>query len=139
MKVVLDTNLLLSGLVTGSSTPSQIISCWEEDMFDIYVSEHILEGVSRALRKPYWQKRQDLETLEHRLSILRLLVRIVIPVTGVHGVAEDNEDDFVLATAVAAEANYLVTGDKYLQRIVAFRGIPIVSPREFLDLVLDCP
>ncbi|MBA2469732.1 MAG: hypothetical protein H0V37_10035, partial [Chloroflexia bacterium] len=52
------------------------------------------------------------------------LADTVLPVGDVHGVAEDDEDDLVLATAVAAQADYLVTGDKYLPRIGEFRGIP---------------
>ena len=43
----------------------------------------------------------------------------------------------MLATAVAANADYLVTGDKYLQRLDEFRGIPIISPRDFLDMLLS--
>ncbi|MEJ7900756.1 MAG: hypothetical protein WKF63_02870 [Thermomicrobiales bacterium] len=42
-----------------------------------------------------------------------------------------------MATAVAAKVDYLVTGDKYLLRIGEFRGILIVSPRQFLDLMLE--
>lgn len=136
MKVVLDANVLLSGLVIGSAAPAQIIAMWEEDMFDICVSERILDGVSRALNKPYWRKRLDIQLLERRLSNVRSLVKPVKPVDDVHGIAEDDEDDLVLATAVAARADYLVTGDKYLLRIGEFRGIPIVSPRDFLDMVL---
>ena len=137
MKIVLDINVLLSGLVTNSAAPAQIIALWENDVFDIAVSEHILDGVSRALAKSYWRNRLDIKQLGHRLAGIRLLLKHVRPVTGVHGVAEDDEDDLVLATAVAAKADYLVTGDKYLLRIGEFRGILIVSPRQFLDLMLE--
>jgi len=67
------------------------------------------------------------------------LADIVTPADDVHSVAEDDEDELVLATAVAARADYLVTGDKYLLRISEFRGIPIVSPREFLDILQEAP
>ena len=50
---------------------------------------------------------------------------------------KDEEDDLVLATAVAARADYLVTGDRYLLEIGAFRGIPIVTPRAFLDVLAE--
>lgn len=137
MKVVLDTNTLLSGLVTGSAAPANLMALWQEDMFDIYASEHILDGVSRALKKPYWQKRLDLRQLESRFAKLRPRLEMVTPAEGIHDVAEDDEDDMILATALAAGADYLVTGDKYLQRIAQFRGIEIVSPRAFVNLILD--
>lgn len=136
MKVVLDANVLLSGLVTSFAAPAHIIALWEDDLFDIVASEHIVDGVSRALTKPYWRKRLDIHDIEERLSRIRALMDLADPVDDIHGIAEDDEDDLVLATAVAANADYLVTGDKYLLRIGAFQGIPIVSPREFLNLML---
>ncbi len=45
------------------------------------------------------------------------------------------EDDLVLATAVSAAADYLVTGDKQLQRLGGYHGVAIVSPRDFLALL----
>ena len=60
------------------------------------------------------------------------LMAEVKPAEGIHGVAPDDEDDLILATAVAADADFLVTGDKGLLALGEFRGIPIVSPREFL-------
>lgn len=135
MRVVLDANVLLSGLVTGTSTPQRIVQLWSDDQFDLVASDHILDGVERALLKPYWQRRLDLTQIQDRLTRLRRIVDVVSPTDDVHGVAEDDEDDLVLATAVAAEADYLVTGDKYLLDIEEFRGIRIVSPRAFLDEV----
>jgi predicted nucleic acid-binding protein len=55
--------------------------------------------------------------------------------TLVTGVASHPEDDPILATAVSASADYLVTGDRQLQRLGSYRGVSIVSPREFLDLL----
>jgi len=50
----------------------------------------------------------------------------------VTGVATHPEDDLILATAVAGEASYLVTGDRKLRAVGAFQGVTILSPREFL-------
>jgi predicted nucleic acid-binding protein len=51
----------------------------------------------------------------------------------VHGVATHSEDDLILATAVSAEADYLVMGDRKLQDLVTYEGVTIASPRQFLD------
>ena len=53
----------------------------------------------------------------------------------VQGVASHPEDDPVLATAVSAAADYLVTGDRQLQQLGSYQGVRIVSPREFLTLL----
>ncbi len=53
----------------------------------------------------------------------------------VHGVATHAEDDLILATAISARVEYLVTGDKKLQELRSYQGVAIVSPREFLDIL----
>lgn len=59
----------------------------------------------------------------------------MVPTTTVRGGGEDLEDDLVLATAIAGEARFLVTGDKHLQRIDHYQGTIILSPRQFLDVL----
>jgi predicted nucleic acid-binding protein len=52
-------------------------------------------------------------------------------------VAEDEEDDLVLATAVAGDAAYLVTGDRMLRSLGRYRNVTILSPREFLTVLQE--
>ncbi|MBI4492031.1 MAG: hypothetical protein HY690_04490 [Chloroflexi bacterium] len=60
----------------------------------------------------------------------------ITPLTAVvQGVATHPEDDLVLATAVSAGADYLVTGDHHLQELGTYRDVTILSPRAFLDLL----
>lgn len=66
---------------------------------------------------------------------MRTAASIVEPDPSVSGVCDDDEDDLVLGTAVKANADYLVTGDKGLLRIGAYRGVRIVDASEFLDLI----
>ena len=53
----------------------------------------------------------------------------------VSGVATHSEDDVVLATALSARVDFLVTGDGKLQKLATYHGVCIVSPRQFLDLL----
>jgi uncharacterized protein len=58
------------------------------------------------------------------------------PITvSVSGVATHPEDDLVLAAAVSAKVDYLVTGDANLRKVDRFQGVNILSPREFLFLL----
>lgn len=134
MRLVLDANVLLSGFVKRVTAPSTIIDIWErESSFELATSEHILRSVRRALEKPYWLKVNGSSELAVRLDQFVDTMDMVEPVGDVHRVAEDEEDDLVRATDVAAHADYLITGDRYLLEIGAFRGVPIVTPRESLD------
>jgi predicted nucleic acid-binding protein len=59
---------------------------------------------------------------------------IIVPITvDIHGIASHPEDDLVLATAISASADYLVTGDALLLSLGFFRDVQISSPRQFLD------
>lgn len=135
MKVVLDTNVLASGLVglpRQESTPGEILRQWLAGIFDLVTSEIILTETASTLTKPYFQKQLS---PDERLAAVEVLRRraVVVPITAsVEGVASHPEDDLVLATAVAGNAAYLVTGDHGLLTVEAFQDVGIVSPREFL-------
>ncbi len=64
---------------------------------------------------------------------------MVVPTPSVRGVGEDEEDDLVLATAIAGDATYLVTGDRHLQALGSFQHVTILSPRQFLNLLEQDP
>ncbi len=137
MKVVFDANVLVSGLSRRTASPPTILmDMWKRGSFDVALSHHILAKVEEAWTKPYFRSFLPDAEVAYILKEITALAGHVDPVTDVHGEAEDDEDDLVLATAVAAKADYLVTGDTYLLRIAEFRGIPIVSPRDFLDIML---
>jgi predicted nucleic acid-binding protein len=71
-------------------------------------------------------------------AAVRLIVSkatIVVPTIILSGVATHPEDDLVIAVAASARVDYLVTGDEPLQRLGAYRGVRLISPRAFLDLL----
>jgi putative PIN family toxin of toxin-antitoxin system len=106
-------------------------------LFEIAVSEHILSEVSRALTKPYFRSRLTEEEVAEAELLLRDRARMVQPDIEIHGVASHPEDDLILATAMSAEASYLVTGDAALLAIGEYQGIQIRSPRDFLEVLLS--
>lgn len=135
MRIVLDVNVLVSGIAAGDTAPARIMDQWANGAFDLILSNHIFEGVDRALRKPYWKQRYNDELIDAYLDHLWSEAVSVPPTDTVRGVAEDLEDDLVLATAVAGRADFLVTGDRRLREIGEYAGVRIVTPRELLDIL----
>ncbi|MGH2559169.1 MAG: putative toxin-antitoxin system toxin component, PIN family [Thermomicrobiales bacterium] len=131
----MDANVLASAFPAPGSIPAQLIERWIAREFQLFLSEHILDGMVRAWHQPYFRARYMHVQGQRALRLLRDRAQIVTPVDTVHGVADDDEDDLVLATAVAAQVPYLVSGDKGLQRLGHVQTIRILSPREFLDLL----
>lgn len=116
--------------------PSQIVSRWQHGQFSLIVSEHIVSGAEGVWNRPYFLAQLGLDEPRRALSILRDHAKFIVPADDVRGVADDEEDDLVLATAAARNADYLVTGDKGLLAVGEYRGVAIVTPRMFLDLLL---
>lgn len=133
---VLDANVLASGFPASTNAPALIINRWRAGQFQVAVSQHILDEVERTWRKPYWQARFSPSQVERALELLRRDADVVSPAVAVSRGASHPEDDQVIATAVSANVDYLVTGDRMLQRLGAYKGISILSPQQFL-VVLD--
>jgi putative PIN family toxin of toxin-antitoxin system len=135
IRATLDVNVLVSGFATGAGTPSQLIDQWIRRQFTLVVSEHVLTRLALVWDRPYWSARYQPKEAQRALRLLRNRATIVEPDLTIRRVAEDEEDDLVIATAVAGRVEILVTGDKFPQGLGFVQGITILSPRQFLDLL----
>lgn len=135
---VLDTNVLAAGFAGSprlDSTPGEIVRRWRRDAFVLVVSDPILTELARAFRRPYFTRRISAVEIDEAFVGLRTEARIQPVTVLVAGIASHAQDDLILATAVSAEAPYLVTGDKALLDLEAFRGTSLLSPRQFLEML----
>jgi putative PIN family toxin of toxin-antitoxin system len=136
IRAVLDANVLVSGFPARSGTPATLIERWLRREFELVLSLHIIERVAATWTSDrYFASRYSAGQAQRAVDLLLRRAILVMPVTTVQGIADDEEDDLVLATAVAGQASYLVTGDHGLQRLGTYQGVAIVSPRAFLDLL----
>jgi putative PIN family toxin of toxin-antitoxin system len=133
---VLDANVIVSAFPSRRGAPAELITRWLDREFRVVVSEHILSGVVRAWSRPWFRERISLREIDRALLLLRTQAVVVNPAPGIHGVARDQEDDLVLATAIAGNANFLVTGDRGLRAIGHYGTVILKTPREFI-VVLD--
>jgi putative PIN family toxin of toxin-antitoxin system len=136
--VTLDTNVLVSGIVGYSqeaSTPGSILRRFRAHTFHLIISKNIQDELDKTLGKPYFNQRLgDYRTSEIYGFVSQRAKQISITFP-VHGIATHAQDDLVLATAVRGNADYLVTGDQGLLSIGSYRGVMIVTPRSFLDIL----
>lgn len=132
-RIVLDTNVIVSALVFGG-VPRQVLEWAESGRFKLFYSEPIQVEVRRVLTEKFgW----DESKIGHMLPVLWRMGELVMPQTKVHAVADDPDDDRILECALAAEANYIVSGDRHLLRLKRYESILIVSPREFVRVTLE--
>jgi len=117
------------------TSTEQLLSFWAAGAYELVVSSHILTEFERTLAKPYFQERYRPDQVTTALERLQLHALTVTIAVEVQGVATHPEDDLVLATAVSAAADMLVTGDRRLRDVQDYRGVTILTPREFLGLL----
>lgn len=130
LRVVLDTNVLLSGLAYPASIPGQIVAARSMGAVDVVLSRYILDEAARSLpRMPRFRLSQD--EIRNLVESLVFLAEIVEPSLVIEDALRDKADLPILGTFVAAQADYLVTGDKDL---LALAGkYPIVTPAAFWE------
>jgi putative PIN family toxin of toxin-antitoxin system len=128
MKVVLDTNILASGAISVHGTLSAIVDAWRHGTFKVIVSLPILDELDRTFQKPYFRRYLTKKQSARFLLLLRKRATV-----SPHGIATHTEGDLILATAVSAKADYLVTGDSKLQHLGTHHAVTILSPRRFLE------
>lgn len=133
MRIVLDTNVLLAGLFARGICEQLIDLCWgNAPRIVIVESDYILaEFAKNAETKfgvPVTEVANTVEKIRHR-------VEMVQPIDVAADACRDASDLPILGTAVAGNADYLITGDRDLLSLKLFQSIPVISPREFYDLI----
>ena len=135
VKVVFDTNVWLS--IFMKKTLSEEFSKALNREIAVYITEAILREISRVLTYPKMTQVLKLSGIKQK-EILRAIVKNSIIVTSkleVHMVEDDPEDNKILACALFAGADFIVSGDKHLLALGKFKRARILTPREFLDLI----
>ena len=137
MKIVLDANLFVSAAIEARGKPAQILDAWRNDQFVLILRDDILEEFERVLYRPRIRKRHQWTDSEINgfLDSLRDLATITKGELDVKAVIDDPGDDKYIACAVEGEADYIVSGDHHLVQLGSYRGIPIVTPAEFLAIL----
>lgn len=128
LRVVLDTNVLVSGLAYPGSIPGRIVSVWRQGGLDVVLSRYILDEMVRVLPR---LSRINLSSGEIRdlADSFMFLADIVEPDSELDANLRDPADQQVLATLRVSKAEYLITGDKDLLALA--EKYPIVTPATF--------
>lgn len=133
LRVVLDTNVLLSGIAYPASVPGKILAAWRHGSVDVLLSAYILDELRRVLPRLAHRHGLTPAEIDDLVDVLSIQAEIVEPLSDQEPNLRDADDRPVLGTLLAAlqtsKANYLVTGDKDLLALAERH--PIVTPAEF--------
>ena len=132
MRLVIDTNILVSALLAPTSLPAQLVLLWRAGRFDLLTAPDQLDELMRVTRYPKIHARLAPALAGRLVNDVRALAMTVekLPVVDA---SPDPDDNYLLALAAAGAADFLVTGDKHdLLRLAVYEGTKIITVRDFL-------
>ncbi len=134
MRLVVDTNILISALLSDKSLPAYLIVLWRAGHFDLLTSAAQLDELMRLTRYPKIRQRLSPQLAGQLINELRGIA-IMMTDLPVVSVSPDPYDNYLLAMAQLGAANFVVTGDKRdLLALNVFAGTKIITARDFLVL-----
>ena len=139
MRVVIDTNVVISALLSSTGIPAQILEAWRLDAFELVVSEPILAEYHKALSyEPVLARhRMSHEEIAEIVEGFREFAVLIEPNQKIEAIPDDPEDNKFLECALAGEAAYVVSGDAHLLALRHYQDIQILSPTAFLALLRE--
>lgn len=136
IQAVLDTGVLIAAVLSAKGAPAELLRLWLDGVFEIVVSEKLLDELDRVLRRSKFRPYISIREVELYLALLgRWAERAADGPTELSYTADPN-DDYLVALAVTAEADFLVSGDKHLLE-VENSAVPALTPRQALRLLKE--
>ncbi|MGR3309480.1 MAG: putative toxin-antitoxin system toxin component, PIN family [Candidatus Brocadiales bacterium] len=136
-RVVIDTNVLVSGIIQKSGFPYKVVKSWERGNLILITSLTMIEEAKKVLNYPKIKEKFSLEKDEIKQTILNLVRHSTLidnpPVLDV--IKEDPEDNKVLSAAIEGRADYIVSGDSHLLDLKSYKGVEVITPRKFCEIM----
>lgn len=133
MKIIVDTNIIISGLISEKSYPAQIVDNIYNDKFQVCLSQDIFEEYVNVLHRDKFQKYQDFPF--HARLLLEFLsekATYFVPKTSVN-ILKDPDDNKFLELALEANAEFIITGNTKDFTLSVFHNTQIISASEFIN------
>lgn len=128
MRVVVDTNVILSAVLGG--TLKAILDHWQNERFVLVVTDEIVREYLDVLQRPKFGLRGNV--IDNIATFIFQFADFVVPAEHVKVVQADPKDDKFLDAVTVGKVDFLVSGDKHLLGLKEYADVPIITPREFL-------
>ncbi|MGA2118777.1 MAG: putative toxin-antitoxin system toxin component, PIN family [Bryobacteraceae bacterium] len=136
MRVVLDTNILLSSLLSPLGAPAQLLDAWERNTFTLVACDELIAELREVAGRPFFRARlraSKAELLAAGIRDFSFFCRCLPS----GPIAPDPKDSYLLALAEASQAEFLVTGDKQLLSLKRQKATRIITPAAMIEILKD--
>lgn len=129
MKIIIDTNVLISGIFfTGP--PYQILQSWRDGRFKLILSKAIFDEYRRVAERLSLQfKSIDIHDI---LDLIAINAEFFQPIEFSRKICADPDDEKFISCALSSNSKIIVTGDKHLLKLTGYKGIEIITPKAFV-------
>lgn len=135
-RVVMDTNVLISGIIQSKGYPCKIVTTWEKGELILITSPAMINEAEKVLNYPRIKVRYKLNDDEIKQTIVNLLRYSILinnpPLLNV--IKDDPDDNVILSTAIEGKADYIISGDSHLLVLKNYKDIEIITPKRFCEI-----
>ena len=132
MKIVLDTNVFISGIFWRGAS-NEVITNWREEKFILVTSLEAVSEIIKVLRDFKIKLSDDM--IKEWVDLIIKNSIIAEPKEKIEAVKDDPKDNIFIETAVAGNVEYIVSQDNHLLKLKGFSGVKIITPEEFNKIV----
>jgi uncharacterized protein len=132
VRVVVDANVFVSALISPDGASAEIVQAWADERFDLVVSEALIFELDEVLTRPKFRRWISESDAAEFVAGLAAASELAMDPPDPSPVAPDAADDYLIALARTAGADYLVSGDHHLTELVD-PSPPVLTPRDFLS------
>jgi uncharacterized protein len=133
MKIVLDTNVFISGIFFGGP-PSQILKSWRQSKLIIVLTQQILEEYQRV--GEVLSEKYPSINIEPIIELFTIFGEFIETKGIIETICEDPDDNKFIECAIASQSKLIISGDKHLLTISGYKDIEVLKPRQFIDSYL---
>ena len=134
IKVVLDTNILVSGLISPKGAPAKLIELWQKRKYILVVSKETINELKKVLTYPRIAKNYHLNQaiINEYIKGLLIFAEVCRPTKKISLIKDDPDDNKFIEAAIAGKADFIISGDQHLLSLGKYQGIKIITPANFL-------
>lgn len=139
MRVVLDTNIIVSGLLVPAGAPAQLLELWSDGAFELVTSDAQLDELNRVVQYEHLRTHIHPGRFATFLGCVQVLAIVLHKLPAV-SLSADPDDNLILATAIEGKADLIVTGDKrHVLSLGHAEKIPIITARRAIEFLALSP
>ena len=132
MKIVLDANIVISSFFWGGN-PRKIMERIISGIDVLFVTKEIMDEIENVIRRPKFHA--DYDMINYFINSIEEMGNMITPIKQVKDWSRDRTDNKYIECGIAADADYIISGDIHLLELGNYQRLKIVSPKDYLDII----